>query len=265
MDQAIPKRSIRISINKQTNRTGWPQVQRNRSQIMDNYDRFASEYDAYAKDAEDGRTEIELGHKVVARILGPLVKGKILDYGCGPGNFSRFLKSCGANVTGVDVSRKEIEIAKEYNDGVDYRAIQSASLDGLPADFDAVTFSFVLLTIPSAQEIVNILSACRNKIKRDGRLVILTANFEAKGGNFVSYAIEQLDHPHSGDPVRVWLGKRRQLEVSNYYWSKADYQKMLERSGLICEAVVEPVATAGEGWLDEREHAPCTIFVARPV
>lgn len=171
---------------------------------MNDYDLFAAEYHNFTQEAGDNTTEVELGLKVIANLLGPRIHGKVLDYGCGPGNSSRFLKSGGAKVVGVDVSQKEISIAQAYNDGIEYRVIKSSNLDALPSDFDAVVFSFVLLTIASTEEIKKILRSCRSKIKSDGRLIILNGNMEMaqeRQLEFVSYAIEKLHHPQSGDPV----------------------------------------------------------------
>jgi SAM-dependent methyltransferase len=233
---------------------------------MDDYNRFANEYAVYAGNVDDGRTEVELGHKPAVRLLGPHINGKILDVGCGPGNFSRFLKSCGAKVFGIDVSQKEIDIAKSYCDGNEYRAIISGELGDLPCDFDAVTFSFSLFTILSFDETVKTLVACRAKIKPEGKLVILNAKFEqGDAREFVSYKIEALPNPKSGDRVRVWLGKDRRLEVIDYYWTKDDYKEMLRRAGFVIEQIVEPLAVEGRGWLDEKQYSPCTIFLARPV
>jgi SAM-dependent methyltransferase len=230
---------------------------------MDNYDRFADRYEAYARN--DGMTEIELGHKVVARLLGNRIKRAILDYGCGPGNFTRFLRSCGATAVGVDVSAKQIESAKSCADGISYHVIESADLGGLPSGFDAITFSFVLLTISDKEEIVKILAACRKKIASDGRLAILNADFEKSAGrNFVSYAIDRIDNPKSGDRIGVRLGRDRALSVNNYYWTVADYEEMLARAGFIMENVERPLATEGDGWLDEKEYPATIIMVARP-
>jgi toxoflavin synthase len=231
---------------------------------MINYDEIATGYDDYGQ--TDMATEIELGHKIVAKALGNHLRGKILDYGCGSGKFSRFLSAHGARIVGVDVSRKQIEIAGSYGGGIDYRVIESGGLDGLSSDFDAVTFSFVLLTIPSKEEIVKILMACRAKIKPNGKLVILNSNMETGNGKeFVSYKIQALHDPKSGDPVRVWLGTDRKLEIVDYYWTQTDYIEMLGRSGFVLEEVIEPKPVEGNGWLDEWEHSPCKIFVARPI
>jgi len=232
---------------------------------LDNYNKFAAEYDAFTRDTRNNDTEVELGRKLIARLLGECLQGKILDYGCGPGNCSRFLKSCGAEVVGVDIAQKEIEIAKSYHDGIDYHAIESGRLEKLPSDFDAVVFSFVLLTISTMAEIVKILTACRGKIKPNGKLVILNGNIEASHGReFISFSIQALTNPKSGDPVRVKLGRDRSLEVTDFYWTQADYEAMLNQSGFVLDEVLEPIATEGTEWRDEREYSPCKLMSARP-
>ena len=82
---------------------------------------------------------------------------KILDLGCGSGDFSQMLAEKGANVVGVDISEKWIEICEE-------RHASSKNLKFLVADgsnlkqirnntFDFVVMNMVLLNVPKKETI----------------------------------------------------------------------------------------------------------------
>src|SRR4030067_1155321 len=55
--------------------------------------------------------------------VGDINNSKILDFGCGKGDFYRFLDERGIHIkyTGFDINEKLISLAKEKYPGVDFR------------------------------------------------------------------------------------------------------------------------------------------------
>ena len=90
------------------------------SPIADNYDRVES----------DAKTLWQLGYPAVTRFLSPLEMKQILDFGCGTGNFSRYLNDKGAKVTGVDISGGMIGVSKKNSPGgeISYYEIKPGDL-----------------------------------------------------------------------------------------------------------------------------------------
>jgi len=228
-----------------------------------NYDTIAAEFDAYEADAV---TDIELGYSNIVRLLGGCNGKKILDFGCGTGKVSRYLAGHGANVTGVDISAREIEIATDRNNGemAFYYHMPHGHIDFIrTGSQDAVVLAFVLCTIGIKQEILRVLKMCARVLQKHGRVIILNSNMEASHGReFVSFAIPRLVNPRSGDLVRVKLGKRRTLVVSDFYWTEDDYTDLILRSGLILTKTFEPIAQEQRGWKDEWQYPPFKIFSA---
>lgn len=67
--------------------------------------------------------------------------GRVLDLGCGPGLYTSRLSDRGYDVTGIDLSRRSIEYAREHDDKTQY--ILGSYLDiGLPSGFDAATLIY---------------------------------------------------------------------------------------------------------------------------
>ncbi|MCP1374534.1 bifunctional 2-polyprenyl-6-hydroxyphenol methylase/3-demethylubiquinol 3-O-methyltransferase UbiG [Dyella lutea] len=108
-----------------------------------------------------------------------VLKGaKVADVGCGGGLLSEALATAGAQVTGIDLGEKVIEIARlhlyESNLAVDYRVQSSAELAAAePACFDAVCCMEMIEHVPDPEALVNDLATM---LKPGGRLFMSTLN-----------------------------------------------------------------------------------------
>lgn len=103
---------------------------------------------------------------------------KVADVGCGGGLLSEALAAAGAQVTGIDLGEKVIEIARlhlyESNLAVDYRVQSSAELAAAePAGFDAVCCMEMIEHVPDPEALVHDLAAM---LKPGGRLFMSTLN-----------------------------------------------------------------------------------------
>jgi 2-polyprenyl-3-methyl-5-hydroxy-6-metoxy-1,4-benzoquinol methylase len=100
----------------------------------------------------------------------------VLDAGCGEGYLSRILAQRGANVTGVDISPRLVEIAhaKDPDGAIIYQVADlSQPLPTYQAHFDLVASYFVLNDVYDYQGFLATLSA---SLKPEGRLVIFMNN-----------------------------------------------------------------------------------------
>ncbi|WP_426689389.1 bifunctional 2-polyprenyl-6-hydroxyphenol methylase/3-demethylubiquinol 3-O-methyltransferase UbiG [Rhodanobacter ginsengiterrae] len=103
---------------------------------------------------------------------------KAADVGCGGGLLSEALARAGARVTGIDLGRKVIDVAKlhlhESNLSVDYRVQSSAELAATEAaSFDVVCCMELIEHVPDAAALVNDLAAM---LKPGARLFMSTIN-----------------------------------------------------------------------------------------
>ena len=124
------------------------------------FDRHAEEYDATVQRAigasgESVRFFAELKVRLMARALGPERPGAILDFGSGIGNATRALADSfpAAEITGFDVSRESLEVARRITGAPNVR-YASAGEDRLPFDdarFDAAFTSCVFHHIEPAR------------------------------------------------------------------------------------------------------------------
>lgn len=78
------------------------------------------------------------------------VKGlRVLDAGCGTGYLVAQLHAKGAQVTGVDLSERMIQIARSQHPGIDFRVDSVGELHTISgAQFDLIVSNYVLMDLP---------------------------------------------------------------------------------------------------------------------
>ena len=110
--------------------------------------------------------------------MQPLKGYKILDIGCGGGILAEPMARMGGKVTGIDVSKSNIESASEHaadeNLEIDYRCI---SVEDLAAS-GAKKFD-VILCLEVVEHVKNLplfIESCAKLLKKDGLLVVSTMN-----------------------------------------------------------------------------------------
>ncbi len=123
---------------------------------------------------------------------GLLADKKIVDIGCGGGILAESMALAGAQVTGIDLAEKSLQIAKlhglESGVAVDYQAISAEQFaDKHPAQFDVVTCMEMLEHVPDPASIVR---ACSKLVKPGGWVFFSTLNRNAKSFLFAIVGAE---------------------------------------------------------------------------
>jgi SAM-dependent methyltransferase len=104
------------------------------------------------------------------KLLGDVRGKRILDAGCGEGLYSRYLKSLGARVVGIDGSEKMLHFARQREPEIEVKiADLMEPLDFAPASFDAVVSAGVLMSLPRLD---TFLAEARRILTPDGVLAI---------------------------------------------------------------------------------------------
>jgi 2-polyprenyl-6-hydroxyphenyl methylase/3-demethylubiquinone-9 3-methyltransferase len=103
---------------------------------------------------------------------------RVLDVGCGGGILSEALAAAGAQVTGIDLAPRVLDVARlhlhESNLAVDYREISVEALAAAePGAFDAVTCMEMLEHVPDPGSVI---AASAALLKTGGRLFLSTLN-----------------------------------------------------------------------------------------
>lgn len=230
------------------------------------YGSIVNAYVSYKSDKD--LAEWRLGHRPVLEGLGQFSGQIILDFGCGPANFSSVLSQQGFKVIGVDRDKrviKKAQISDPLGDYRVYRGLLAEELEGQKVEAIIATFSFCL--IPDT-ELRYILRDMRKLLEPGGRLIVLEPNQEkAHGIQYANLHYHHNEDVQSGDLVEVTLGSGENaiLLTDDIYRTHADYRKLLEEAGFVIEKMEEPLPGGdwGDEWEMERKFPPFILIVAK--
>lgn len=124
----------------------------------------------------------------------PLAGKRVADIGCGGGILSESMARAGADVTGIDLSKAAIDIARlhamEASISVDYQCISTEEFASANAGlFDVITCMEMLEHVPEPAEIV---SACSALLKPGGSAFFSTLNRNGKSWLFAIVGAEYI-------------------------------------------------------------------------
>lgn len=109
--------------------------------------------------------------------LGSQTSGKLLDVGCGAGDYLNLMRTRGWDVEGIDF---DVEAAKNASErfGVKVYSGELEDMDYPDRCFDAITMNHL---IEHVFQPVKLLQECRRILKPNGCLVIITPNSSSMG------------------------------------------------------------------------------------
>jgi SAM-dependent methyltransferase len=192
---------------------------------------------------------------------------RALDFGCGAGRSTRFLKGLGFATIGVDISVEMLERARERDPEGEYLLTADDALAGLPAEScDLILAAFTFDNIPSADKVSH-LRALRRLLRPTGRLVSVVSTPEIYRNAWASFSTK--DFPgnaaaQDGDPVRiVMLDVPDARPVEDVLCGDQEYQRLYREAGLVVEALHSPLGLASEpyAWESELHTPPWAIYV----
>jgi ubiquinone/menaquinone biosynthesis C-methylase UbiE len=107
--------------------------------------------------------------------------GQVLDAGCGVGRpTSEFLVKQGLDVTGVDISKKMIDLAKKNVPDAKFYQKNILTLDFPDESFDGIICVYTLWHIPRINH-PTIIESFHHMLKDNGILVLNTGIYESEG------------------------------------------------------------------------------------
>jgi len=231
----------------------------------------AKRADAYSKLEFPGT--YYLAFRDLPKIISRHVKGtEALDFGCGSGRSTRFLRRLGFSTIGVDISRDMLGKAREIDPEGDYRLIAEGDFSQFKHEtFDLVLSAFTFDNIPTAEKKITILSAIGSLLKREGRMINLVSSPEIYLYEWASFSTKDFSenrHAKSGDRVRIiQTDTEDKRPVVDIVWTPEAYRETYEKARLGIIETYKPLAKKKEPykWVNETRIAPWTIYVLQRV
>ena len=140
-------------------------------------------------------------------IFRKYTKGKkALDFGCGTGRSSRFLKKHGFSAIEIDISAEMINIAKTIDPTGTYHVVNEGDYSQFPPDsFDLILSTFTFDNIPQEKKVI-LFSNFTALLNKNGTLVNLVSSPEMYTHEWVSFTTKDLPenkYAKTGDIVKI--------------------------------------------------------------
>lgn len=173
---------------------------------------------------------------------------RVLDVGCGGGILSESMAQRGAQVTGIDMAEKSLQVAQlhalESGIQVEYRCVAVEALaQEAPHTFDVVTCMEMLEHVPDPASVVR---ACATLVKPGGHVFFSTLNRNAKaylmavvGAEYVLNLLPKGTHDYSKfikpSELAAWM---RQAELELQHQTGVTYHPLSKQYALIQDTSV---------------------------
>ena len=180
--------------------------------------------DAYARwrASEIGAITERLERQLILELVGDVSGCRVLDVGCGDGEFAVELKKRGAIVVGIDASAEMIDAAKGrsklQNADIGFQVAMAEHLPFPAGQFDVVTAITILCFVDDAAPVFREIARV---LRPGGRLVI------GELGKWSTWA--------AGRRIRAWLGSR--LWRRGRFRTANELRDLAEQAGLVVKTV----------------------------
>jgi len=213
-----------------------------------------------------------LAYRDLPEIILAHARGKrAMDFGCGTGRSTRFLRNLGFDAVGADISTEMIQKASEMDPPGDYRLLQGEDFSPWEDQtFDLILSAFTFDNIPAMGKKVTIFRGLRRILGREGRIVNLVSAPDIYTHEWASFSTKDFpenQHAKSGDPVKIIVTDHEDARpVEDIVWSDEDYRTVYRKAGLDLLETRRPLAKEDEPfpWVNETRIAPWVIYVVAP-
>ena len=173
-------------------------------------------------------------------------QGRLLDFGCGGGEFLRRMQSLGWSVTGVDFSQEAVDRVRSVGIEAHQGSLPNALLAG--RRFDVITMR---MSLEHVFEPVAVVKAAAELLEVGGKLVIIVPNFAAWDRTHFQEAWFSLDMPrhllHFDPSSMRKLMEKAGLQVQTMRPTADDG---ILRKSLALQVQREGNGAPGRGWGD---------------
>jgi SAM-dependent methyltransferase len=210
-----------------------------------------------------------LAFRDLPAIIGEHVHGvRALDFGCGAGRSTRFLRKIGFDVVGVDISERMLMLARQRDPAGEYHLLPGGDLGALAANsYDLILSAFPFDYVPTREQKVTLLTSLKRLLSRDGRIVNLVSSADLYVNEWLSFSTREFSgnqSARSGDKALVvMLDVEDRRPIEDILWTHDDYLDVYQRARLQVHRTYRPLGKPGEefAWKTELSIPPWSIYV----
>jgi SAM-dependent methyltransferase len=210
-----------------------------------------------------------LAFRDIPSLVRRYVRGtRALDFGCGTGRSSRFLRDLGLSVVGVDIAAAMLEEARRRDPAGDYRQVAVGDLHVLAGtSFDLVFAAFTFDNIPTDAAKAASVAALRAILAPAGHLIVIVSSPEIYVHEWASFSTKDFPanrEARDGDRVQIiMLDVPDRRPVEDVVCSDVHYRQLFAGAHLEVRAMLRPLATGHEPmrWASETTVAPWSVYV----
>jgi SAM-dependent methyltransferase len=195
---------------------------------------------------------------------------KALDFGCGTGRSTRFLKNLGIDAAGADISADMIRMARNFDPPGRYILLKDGWLSVFEKNsFDLITAIFTFDNIPGAEHRAKLLSELGSLLSTNGIILLVDSTPEIYLNEWLSFSTKDFPENRSvksGGKVKIIMTDvEDRRPVEDIVWFKEDYNKLFTEAGLKLVETVKPLGLPEEPyeWINETSIAPWVVYVLK--
>jgi ubiquinone/menaquinone biosynthesis C-methylase UbiE len=212
-----------------------------------------------------------LAYRDLPAIISEHVSGnRAVDFGCGTGRSTRFLKKLGFETVGVDIAEDMLKQAWARDADGDYRLGQNDGVGGLQGEsYDLVLSAFTFDNIPTMDKKVRLFEKLGGLLRTEGRIVNLVSSpniYTHEWASFTTKDFPENRQAVSGDRVRIVMTDVEDARpVEDILWTDDAYREVYGQAGLELVRTYRPLAVENEPyeWVNEMTIAPWVIYVLK--
>jgi SAM-dependent methyltransferase len=208
-----------------------------------------------------------LAFRDIPELLRKHISGnRALDFGCGAGRSTRFLRELGFDVTGIDVSGPMLREASARDPVGRYLLARDGFHVLGRQTFDLILCAFPFDNIP-ARDRPGLFCQLAEHLALSGRIVNLVSSPDIYINEWLSFSTRDFPenrYATSGDIVRiVMLDVPDRRPVEDVLWTDRDYAQTFLAAGLTLVQSHHPLGTDADpfDWVSEKTVSPWTIHI----